>query len=253
MFSMRSSHMTPGQLQVLVAIVETGSFTAAATALEMTQSGVSHAIATLEMELGTTLLERDRRGVSLTDAGSPGLVEARAGLQHLDRLGREAARGPVRGRLRLGILPSVATRLLPPVIGAFAQRYPAVELVLQEGTDDEVREWLRTRLVDISVVTLPQSGLTTLPLARDAMLAIVPRDHELASAPAITPAQLAANPFIMCAGGCEPLIRTVLQAAGVAPQVRFQVRDIGTILALVREGLGVTMAPALTLPDALDG
>lgn len=254
MFHMSDTHITPAQLRAFVAVIEAGSFTAAATALELTQSGISHAIAGLEAALGTTLLERDRRGVALTEAGARALGEARAALYHLEQLRRGAtAPGEVRGRLRLGLFPSVAARLLPPVIGAFARCHPGVELVLREGTDDEVREWLRTSRIDIGVVTLPQSGLTTVPLARDALLAVVPAAHPLAGADAIDVARLATEPFIMSAGGCEPLIRGIFALAGVAPQVRFAIRDVGTILALVREGLGVTIAPALTLPPTLDG
>jgi DNA-binding transcriptional LysR family regulator len=101
--------------------------------------------------------------------------------------------------------------------------------------------------VDVGVVTLPCEGLVTARLLCDEMLAVVPADHPLATAPCLPVARLADEPFLMSAGGCEPLIRSIFQATGLAPRVVYRIRDMSTLLAMVQEGLGVTMAPTLAL------
>src|SRR4051812_12911290 len=114
MVSMNKSNITPAQLQVFVTIAEVGSLTSAGQVLNLTQSGVSHALASLEKALGLTLFERDRSGVTLTHAGSAMLLRARTALMEMNHLEQSAAQllGEMRGSLRIGALPSVSTRYL---------------------------------------------------------------------------------------------------------------------------------------------
>lgn len=247
--------MTLAQLAVLIAIVDAGSLTAAGRALGLSQSGVSHALSALESELGVTLLERDRGGIRLTEVGERIVIQARASLRHAEQVRHEARAtlALMAGTLRVGTLTSVANRLLPGLIRRFAERSPGVTLELREGTDAEVRAWLRGYEIDIGVVTLPAAGLVTARLLADAMLAVLPADHRLSNAGAITVADLTDEPFIMSAGGCEPLIRSIFQTVGATPRVRYTIREMGTLLAMVEAGLGVTLVPALALPPALPG
>ncbi len=247
--------MTLTQLQVFLAVVEAGGFTAAAEACHMTQSAVSHAIAGLERELGVALLERTRAGAALTEAGVRVVPHARRVLDHTERIRQEAAAavGLTAGKLRVGSLPSVATRLLPGIIGAFQRRYPGIDLTLLEGTDQEVHAWIAGGVVDVGVVTLPTADVDAVPLAADDMRAVVPAAHPLAARPTVRPGQLAADPFVLSKGGCEPLIRSIFRAAGASPRVHYEAGDMGAVLALVREGLGVTIVPALALPSSPEG
>ncbi len=247
--------MTLTQLQVFLAVVEAGSFTAAAEASYMTQSAVSHAIAGLEAELGVALLERTRAGAVLTEAGVRIVPHARRVRDHMECIRQEAAAtvGLRTGKLRVGSLPSVAARLLPGIIGAFRRRYPGIGLVLLEGTDQEVHAWIASGAVDIGVVTLPTSDVDAVPLTIDDMRAVVPAAHPLANRPAVRPAHLAAEPFVLSKGGCEPLIRSIFQATGATPRVHYEANDMAAVLALVREGLGVTIVPALALPTSPEG
>ena len=240
------------QLRLLVAIVETGSFTAAAAAFRMTQSAVSHAIAGLERELGVVLLDRTRQGIAVTEAGEHALAHARAILAHLEELQDEVAASSrlAGGKIRIGSFPSVTAGILPGILGPFHRRYPGVETVVLEGSDAEVVEWIRSRAVDVGVVTLPADGLDAMPLAVDRMLAVVPSAHPFADLPMIRAADLADEPFIMSTAGCEPLILACFRDAGCLPRVRFRVGDVNAILAMVREGLGVTIIPELAVPPA---
>jgi DNA-binding transcriptional LysR family regulator len=252
---MKEIDMTLVQLQVFVAVVEMGSFTTAAERLAMTQSATSHALAALETELGVRLLERHRQGVMPTRVGSEVLTHARTILaesEHIRQLAA-AARGLAAGRLRIGSFPSVAARLLPGILRAFQQRYQGIEVVLFEGTDQEVSEWLQTRIVDIGFVTGPTAGLETTEIAHDQIYAVVAADHCLAHAAQVQVAQLASEPFILSKGGCEPMIREIYQQADVPFQARYTVGDMSTLLAMVQEGLGVSIVPTMSIPERISG
>lgn len=242
--------VTLQQLRVLVAVAEAGGFTKAAGALRMTQPGVSHTIAGLEAQLGAPLVERGRGGVRPTEVGERVLVYAREILSLVERIGHEASEAyELRtGRLRIGSFPSAASRILPALMGAFNERYPGVEVTLMEGTDQEVLEHVRSRAVDVGFVTLPAGGVETVPVAEDELLAVLPGRHPLGDAEAVSIERLAKEPFVMSKGGCEPLISSAFRSAGCEPSTRFEVRDMGAILAMVGEGLGVTIVPELALP-----
>jgi DNA-binding transcriptional LysR family regulator len=241
--------MNLAQLRGFVAVSDEGSFTAAAAALGLTQSGVSHAVASLERELGVTLLSRARDGVTPTTLGKDVLVHAREALYRVDRIAEDAAAaaGQYQGRLRVAGVPS-ACPLLAPLIAAFGHRFPDVDVVLLEGSDDEVAHWLRDRVADLGVqiATGPSNGL---PLAEDCMVAVLDRDHALATQTSLTLADLTDDPFLLSDGGCEPLLLRMYHAAGLTLQPKLRVRDMTTLLALVREHVGITVIPELSLTD----
>ena len=100
---------------------------------------------------------------------------------------------------------------------------------------------------------MPIKGLRTQPIAIDEMLLVLPQAHQLASHTAVRLEQIAAEPFLMSKGGCEPLIRMLFKTAGIKPQITLEVREMTTLLSLVKEGLGVTIVPQLALPPAPAG
>lgn len=244
---MTTSDVTLAQLRVLLAIIDSGSFTLAAEQLGITQSGVSQAVAGLESALQSAILVRDRHGITPTALGDKILSHARIALAHVECIQQEAAVavGLATGRLRLGSVPSAATRLLPPLLRSFRRRHPNIELVLLEATDQEVREWVLSHVVDVGFAGMPLKGLRAQPIAMDEMLLVLPQAHQLASHTTVRLEQIAAEPFLMSKGGCEPLIRMLFKTAGVKPQITLEVREMMTLLSLVKEGLGVTIVPQL--------
>jgi DNA-binding transcriptional LysR family regulator len=245
--------MTLAQLQAFVTVIESGSFTTASEVLGITQSAVSHALASLEAELGVILIQRDRAGLSLTDVGQRVILQAREMLARAETIRQEAAatRGLETGKLRLGSLPSITARFLPGALRIFRQRYPKVEIVLLEGTDQEVRAWIDARMVDIGVVTLPTEGVDVTPIAHDEFLVMVPEAHMLAKHSLIRIESLAHEQFLLCTGGCGPLIHALFDKAKVRFQVQLEVREIAAALAMVQEGMGITIIPEMALPSQL--
>jgi DNA-binding transcriptional LysR family regulator len=143
--------------------------------------------------------------------------------------------------------------VLLPLIAQFRRCCPGVTVAVFEGTDQEVSGWVDDRTVDLGVVTGPRPDLETVPLAEDEMLAVLPSGHRLASRKDITVAGLAGEPFLMSAGGCEPAIRRLHDQHRVPLAPASRVTDMATLLAMVREGLGVSIIPALSLGTRHDG
>ncbi|MCK2213468.1 LysR family transcriptional regulator substrate-binding protein [Actinomadura sp. ATCC 31491] len=126
---------------------------------------------------------------------------------------------------------------------------------VMEGSDGEVLEWLETGAADVAVLAAgpPLAGLTARTLAADRMLAVLPSGHPLGVRVSVPVEELARHPFIMSSGGCEPLITALAEAAGASLKCHYRVRETGTILAMVAEGLGVSVVPELSLPAQVTG
>jgi DNA-binding transcriptional LysR family regulator len=247
--------MTFAQLRVLLAVVEEGSFTAAATRVRVSQPAVSRAIAKLEAELGAALLKRGRGDVQLTDAGRAAIAHAREAVQHEEALRARvtAAAAPIRGVLLLASMPSVTGTLIPPLVRRFRDRHPDVELRLFEGSDDEVRAWLDDGAAEVGVVTLPAPGFETQALGSDEFVAVLPADHPLAAMHAIPFSELSEEPLILPAGGCAPLITDAARRAHAHLSVRFEATDVASLVGMVASGFGVSIAPTLGLTRPTPG
>ena len=240
--------MTEAQLRMLVTVADTGGFSPAAVRLSMSQPGVSRAVAALEAELGTALLVRRNGRAAPTAAGERVLLHAREMLARAEAIRQEAAAsgGECSGRVRLGSFASVSAQLLPGILATLRVRHPGVEVTLFEGHDEEVRGWVRDRAVDVGVVGRDAPDLEVQPLATDRLVAVLPADHPLAAQTVAALDQLAAEPFILSRGGCERLILDTFGATGHAPRVAFEVHEVSTIVAMVAEGLGVSVVPELS-------
>jgi DNA-binding transcriptional LysR family regulator len=255
---MRNMHMNFSQLQSFVALAETGSFTEAAYAIDLTQSAVSHALSALESELGVTLLKRNRKGVvALTDAGQKIIPHVRALLAQVEAIEQEAkaAHGEAAGKLRLGsMLSIVSPALLARVLTCFRASYPDIEVVLFEGTMREVGEWIEKSIIDVGFVLFPAQGIEVTPITTDELCVLVPPGHRLHTKVAVTPRDLQEEGWIMEKNQCAlQLMEVAVGPSRVRPQIRYQASDSATILAMIREGLGITLMPRMVLPKKLEG
>ncbi|MFD0887016.1 LysR family transcriptional regulator, partial [Streptosporangium algeriense] len=238
------------QCAAFVAVVETGSFTQAALRLGISQSAVSHAIAALERELGVALMRRSRAGTDLTSDGRRAVHHARAVVHHAERMIKEM-RGaePCAGTLHVGTGPSFAARLLPRLLRGFEARFPSLKVIVKEGTYGQITRWLRQGVVDVGVVRNGVPELTTVPLLRERMCALLPQGHPLTAGDSVTCAQLAQVPLLVPAGEMETMAQEVFREAGVDPDVCHRIQEVGTVLAMVEEGLGAAVLPELALPN----
>ena len=245
--------MTLSQLRVLLAIADQGGFSVAAERLGISQPAVSRSIATLERELGTALLVRQRDGVTLTEAGGRAAAHAREALRRIDLMRSEVAAvsGQVTGTLRLASLPTATGTLVASQLRTFAARYSQVRVRLLEGSDQEIRDWLDQGAADVGVVTLPAPGLRTVLLDTHEMVAVVPAGHRLADRATITYRALEGEPFIRSTGGCAQVFMAAAREAGVRLDIAFEAREMSAVLEMVGAGLGVSILPTLGLPTDL--
>lgn len=258
---MMGALLTLGQLRAFVTVADAGGFSAAAKRLGLGQSTVSEAVRELEAALGAgpLLLRRPPGGGSggPTAAGRAVLPEAHAALEAVARLQRRAAEqtGLDKTTLRIAAVGSASARLLPIPLRQFRAAYPGIAVALFEGTDAEVREWVLGGVANLGVATAtdrpseaPPTGLRTELLIEDEMLAVFAAGHRgLARLATVPAAALTTQPFLMSAAGCEAAIVTFFEAAGHAPPVAATVRDMPTLLAMVREAIGATVVPSLVL------
>lgn len=242
--------------RLLVAVADASNISRGAEATGMTQSAASQAIAQLESSLGFQVFVRERRHIGVTALGEQVIEHARTMLVQLSAI-RELAdvsRGLQGGRIRLASFPSVTSTLLPGLLRSFRRRHPGMEVVVLEGTDEEVEEWLAADTVELGVVMNPAPGRTDVILGQDAWVAVMPASYPLSGASGITLQELAEQPFVLATGGCVVNGKSLIEQAGFQlANVRVKVRDWISACLLVREGMGVALVPESALPAELRG
>ena len=243
--------MDTKKYEVFAKTVELGSLTRAAEELGLTQSGVSHILAAMEEELGFTLLKSSRAGVRLTAEGEQLLPCIREIVRQEGLLRERAAslRGGVSGTVRIGTFTSVATHWLPGMMQSFQTAYPGVEFRLFNGDYHDVDGWLRDGSVDLGFVALPLSDKDweCIVLREDPLLAVLPKGHPLAGGEVCRVEELAREPFISLLESSDHDARRALEQYGAKPNVKYSTKDDYAVMAMVGQGMGVSVMPSLLL------
>lgn len=243
-------------MRYVVAVAETSSFTRAAERCRVVQSALSHQIARLERELGARLFERTSRRVRLTPAGEAFLPAARQCLDAAERAAAEvaAAVGEVRGRLAVGLIPTVAAVDIPGALRDLRGRYPHVRISLRVGASDDLVELVKQGTLDVAFLGLPPTarlqGVAAHELARDRLVAVVAPDHPLAGEAAVDLRRLSCEVFVDLPAGTAGRAQSdqAFSAAGLVRDVAFEVTTADYIARLVGPGLAVAMLPSAYAP-----
>ena len=152
------------------------------------------------------------------------------------------------GTVRLGAFTSVAVHWLPGMIRTFQSAHPKAELKMFNGDYHDMEQWLREGEVDLGFVTLPApEGMRTIPLTQDPLVAIMPKNHRLAQLEEIPIQELGEDPFISLLQSSAYDIHRALDNAGVRPNIKFTTKDDYAILAMVEQGLGISIVPQLLI------
>ncbi|MFJ9845740.1 LysR family transcriptional regulator [Kitasatospora sp. NPDC101155] len=248
--------MDLGRLRALHAVAVHGSVGGAAAALGFTPSAVSQQIAKLERETRTVLLEKQGRGVVLTDAARELATTAQAvlGLVEQAEVRLEEQRGQAVGRLLVAAFPSGARGLMPGALAELRQRCPELDVRLLESDPYPAAELVARGEVDLALVqdwpTVPlpvQEGLARLDLGTDPVDLLLPDGDELAALDAVPVERLCGQRWISMPPGniCHDWLVRTLREAGEEPDVRYQVGEFETQIALVAAGLGMGLVPRL--------
>jgi LysR family transcriptional regulator, hydrogen peroxide-inducible genes activator len=245
------------QLQYLKLLAEHGSFSRAAEAASVSQPALSAGIQELEKVLGAPVVERTRGAVQLTAVGAEAVSRAEDVLARTEDL-VEAARNagrPLSGRLRLGVIPTVAPFLLPATLPGLKAAYPQLRLFIREDLTGRLIAGLKAGQLDCAVIALPYAatGIQHARIGDDEILAAAPVDHPLASGGDIQPGALKGEDLILLEDG-HCLRDQALAAAEIdAPRGEdvFAATSLHTLVQMVSSGLGVSFLPAMAVKAGL--
>lgn len=241
------------RLRYFIAVAEELHFGRAARRLNISQPPLSVQIRTLEQELGTSLLTRSQRRVSLTEPGRVLLDDARRLIGQAEAAvvnTRRAARGEF-GQLSIGFVSTVDYSILPPLVRRYRVAHPAVALTLRELTVDRQQALLLGGELDLGLALAPSRArdLVTRLVFSEPLIVALPSTHRLARARGrVRTRDLAGEGFVLfpraLAPGLYDLAIAVCQRAGFAPRLAQEAIQMQTILGLVAAGLGVALVPA---------
>lgn len=238
---------TLGQLRVLLEVADLGNIKDAAEKIGRTPSAVSMALKQLEAHLGGPLFESDRK-TRLTSLGEYVLLVARAEVRGFDRSVaaiQAYARNEI-GRLEVACVPSVATQLMPAALSAFLAQRPDIELEVSDADSESVERAIERQRVELGIAGRPGSSgiIDFTPVFRDRFVLVCSRQNPLARSEApVRARELAATRFIANGASArmrDPELQEISQAS------RLMVRNVTSLLALVRADFGVTVLPALS-------
>ncbi len=242
--------------EVFVKLIECGSFTKAAAELGYTQSAVSQMVHTLEEELSSVLVLREKGGTALTKDGAqymPYIAAICSACRDL-HVKHEEMRGLSGGSIKIGTFTSVSRSWLPRLMSEFKKIYPSVHFELQQGNYREIERWTAAGAVDFGFTCYGEiNGLVVTQLRRDTMLAVVPAGHHLASQKCVTLEELAAEPFILLDEGDWSAAMEAFRAGNLKPDIQYTVCDDYTVISMVEQGLGVSMLYEAVLAGAGPG
>jgi len=247
------------QFRIFLAAVETGSVTAAARSLNVTQPAASQQLRELERILGMRLLVRAGGRVVPTPAGEALIAPAgRAQAAVAEAVAAVAAhRAGDTGRIRLGTGATACIYLLPSVLAAMRRRMPGLDVIIATGNSEDMLDRLEAGDLDITLATLPgglSRSLSATRVLQDPLVALLP--EALAPAdPVLTPAVLAGLPLILYepGGKTRGVIDGWFRQAGIRPQPIMELGSIEAIKMLVGSGLGASVMPQLALPEPVAG
>jgi LysR family transcriptional regulator, low CO2-responsive transcriptional regulator len=238
--------MSLNHLTVLVQVVDSGGFSAAARALYMSQPAVSSQIRALESSLGVQLLERRPGGARPTPAGEAVVGKARTVFALLEEIKHSAAefQGLRAGRLQVAGTTTVGTYLVPRLVAEFAQRVPGVSCQIRVGNEETVEGWLVEGEVGLALaVGRPlDEHLTAVPVLEEEMVLVAAPDARIVGR-TVRPAELADERFLLREAGSATrrLQEQALTAWGLAEVDRWDLWGPDTLKEAVRHGLGVTL------------
>ncbi|HEY9620304.1 MAG TPA: LysR family transcriptional regulator [Crinalium sp.] len=243
------SQLKLSQLRALIAVAEQGNFGEAALELGISQSAVSHAIATLEETLGVVLFSRGRSGAQLTPVGQDVLSHAHQVLQALERMVKVAAlaKGLQGGQVRVAAFRSAATHIVPKVIARFQQSFPAIGISIREYYDFlEVEQALRTGQADIGFTILPtKDEFEAWDLLEDEFIVLL-ADKVQISSDRLTWEQLSDYPLICLEDALHiRMLNDIHLKLGKTLNIAYRVRQASTLSSMVAQGLGAAVFPRL--------
>ena len=232
--------MTLLTYQVFKTIADVGSFHKAADILGLTPSAISHAISSMENELGFSVLTRSKAGVSLTNYGEQLLPYVNAVLNGLKQ-----------GKVKIGVFSSVCTSWLPEILHSFKKKYTEIDIEVFQGTYDDVVYWIKNGVVDLGFLSVSSAkDIPIEPLYRDELLCVLPSGtKENKSTNYIDIEEMKHHQFVTQRDSTDADIQNFLKENSLQVQSNYHVVDDLSTIALVEKGFGICLMPKLVMTD----
>lgn len=237
------------QLQYFVEVAKQKSFTKAARTLHVSQPSISKMLKALEEELGVVLLDRTERKMELTDAGKLVYDHAQKVLQLLDSLSSSIGeiRNMDRGRVKMGMMPTVGSFLLPNVIALFKKHYPGIDFEMREYSAKLLEIHVEQGSIEIGLTVLPADTekFAVVPLQAEDLVAIVHREHWIAGRESVNLAELREEAFILFTEeyAIHDVVKQACLHSGFEPQVAYMSSLWDFVGELVATQLGISLVP----------
>jgi LysR family hydrogen peroxide-inducible transcriptional activator len=241
------------QLRYLVAVAKTGNFSRAAEQCNVSQPSLSQQIAKLEAELGERLFSRLKRSAVLTSAGEALVQRATRILAEVDAAHRDVADAAeqVRGKVSVGVLPTIAPYLLPRVLALTARECPHMEVRIHEATTAQLLASAAACEIDLAILSLPidDPRFVRESLFDEELLLAVPPRHPLTKKRSVGLSDLEGESFILMEEGhcLTDQALSFCQRNDLHPQVAFRSAQLETIQALVASSVGISLIPQLAI------
>jgi len=237
-----------GRIQAFVQVATSGSISAAAEALFVSQPAITARIQQLERGVGTPLFTRGRHGSRLTEAGRALLPHAERALSAL-RLGADAIDEVVSGtggRLTIGAAPAVSTYVLPAMLHRFRELHPRVQLSVRSGHSEDVLEMVVREEVQVGLMRpIQHPEVTSSFLYEDELVLVVHRGHPFAAAGQVRMAQMATEHLILFdrTSSYHELTSSIFRQAGISPRGYLEVDNIDAAKRMTEQRLGIALLP----------
>jgi len=242
------------QLEYLVAVDRHRHFGKAAKACHVSQPTLSMQLHKLEEEYGITFFDRSKQPILPTSEGEGLIEQAKSVLREVGKLNYLSShrKEAIHGELKLALIPTISPYLLPLFLGAFAKRYPSVQLSIQEMTTEQIIEALGEDRIDAGILATPLPGeqLIERPLFYEPFMLYVSPEHELARQERVSEEKLDGKDlWLLSEGHClrNQVVRVCSMRGkpGIFPNVRFESGSLETVVHLVEQGHGYTLLPLL--------
>lgn len=243
--------MTLLTYQVFKTVADIGSFHGAADILGLTPSAISHAISSMESELGFSVLTRNKSGVKLTNYGEHLLPYVNAVLNSDESLRQfiDQTNGLKSGKVKIGVFSSVCTNWLPDIMSTFSQMYPDVRIEVFQGSYDEVTYWLKNGVVDLGFLSVSAAkDIPIYPLCRDELVCVLPKDMKK-EGQYMEIEEMKNQKFVTQRECTDADIQNFLKENNLTVQSDYHVVDDLSTVKLVEKGFGICLMPRLCMED----
>lgn len=245
--------MTLLSYQVFKTVADQGSFRKAADILGLTPSAISHTITSLENELGFSVLNRSKSGVTLTNYGEHLLPYVNAVLNSDESLQQAIAEfnGLKQGKVKVGCFSSVCTNWLPDIMHSFQKEFPEIIIEVFQGTYDDVAYWIKNGIVDLGFLSVSSAGdIPIEPLYKDPLLCVVPKGMKrITQNEHMEIDEMRTYQFVTQRESTDADIQNFLKENSLDVQSNYHVVDDLSTIAMVAHGFGICLMPEMVMND----